>query len=253
MLVKPQIMIRTHLLTFLALFLFIQASGQVGISTTTPQGALDVTSTDGGVLLPRFALASTTDVATVTNPNGGALAISTIVFNDGTGGLSPAGFYYWSGTNWTPLFDNSPRVYVGKAIINGAGNITITGIPFQPRHVSFTAYSNIESYNVNASGATNNNGKDNSFGGMKGFARQDAGSITQQVINGGGSGNSINSISRYASDSHCIGVRYGNQNGGSNGINSAVLTSFNPDGFTLNVDSYVNNENLVIIYEAHRY
>ena len=77
--------------------------------------------------------------------------------------------------------------------------------------------------------------------------------VDQQVINGGGSGNSINSISRYTSDSHCVGVRYGNQNGASNGINSATLTSFNSDGFTLNVDSYLTNENLVIIYEAYRY
>lgn len=244
---------RNYLLSLLILFLCCNAFAQVGISNTSPQAALDITSSENGVLLPRIALSSLTDATTVVNPNGGALVTSTLVFNDGTAGLTPAGFYYWNGTQWTPLIDNSVSVYVGKAIINSAGNLNITGVPFRPKRVTFTAYANIESYNVNASGATNSNGKDNSFGSMKGFARQDAVGIAQQVINGGGSGNSINSISRFASDSHCIGVRYGNQNGASTGITTAVLSSFNADGFTLNVDSFLANENLVIIYEAYRY
>lgn len=51
----------------------------------------------------------------------------------------------------------------------------------------------------------------------------------------GGHGNSINDISRYASNSNCIGVRYGNQNGDDLGKITAYLSSFNTNGFTLSV------------------
>ena len=143
----------------------------MGISTTSPEAALDVTSSNNGILIPRVALTSISSATPVVNPNGGgAPVVSTLVYNNGTGGLSPAGFYFWNGSSWSQLIDNTPNVYVGKAIISSAGTMTITGVPFQPKRVTFTAYANIETYNVNASGNTNNNGKDNSFGFMKGFA-----------------------------------------------------------------------------------
>ena len=251
------------------LILAISTTAQVGISTTTPEAALDVTSTDSGVLIPRVALTSTGDVTTVTNPNGGGTpVVSTLVYNDGTGGLSPAGFYFWNGTEWRQLIDNKPDVYVGKFIINStnvdaSGNIDISTIPFQPRQITFTAYANVEAYNLDNDNEVGNNVNrvENVFGSMKGFARDDGGATpTQQIIYVGGSGNSINDISRYASDSHCIGVRYADQNGSTSasqyGITSARLTSFNVDGFSLNVDSYVDDgddEGLVVIYEAYRY
>jgi len=224
---------------------------QVGIGTNSPEGALDVQSTSEGVLIPRVALNSLTDIITVTNPSGMPLVESTLVYNTGAGGLSTVGFFYWNGMQWTQLADNSSKVYAGKAIINAAGNLTITGLPFQPSSVSFTAYANVDAYALNSDNGVgnNNNGIPNAFGYMKGYARVSGGIIDQQVIYGGGSGNSINDISRYASASHCIGLRYSNNNGNSLGITSAVLTGFTANGFTLNVDSYVDN--VVILFEAH--
>lgn len=145
-----------------------------------------------------------------------------------------------------------PRFYAGKFQITTTGNITISGLPFQPTTITFVGYANIENYNINSdNGVGNNNtGIANSYGYMKGFARNDGATISQQVICSGGSGNSINDISRYASDSHCIGIRYGNQNGDNLGITSAILTTFNSNGFTLNVDSFADG--LVILFEAHR-
>ncbi|PVW14302.1 hypothetical protein [Marixanthomonas spongiae] len=214
---------------------------------------MDVTSSDSGILIPRVALSSDTDVTTVTNPNGGgAPVVSTLVYNDGTSGLTPAGFYFWNGSSWSKLIDTTPDVYFGKAIINSTGNIDITGIPFQPKRVVFTAYANVDSYNLNtnSSGANNNNTKENTFGSMKGYAFEMGRTITQQVIFNGGSGNSINNISRYASSSHCIGLRYTNNNGSDLGLTNASLTSFKADGFRLNVTTLTDN--VVVLYEAYR-
>ena len=63
-------------------FLFspiIQA--QIGIGTTTPEGAIDVAGNNSGLLFPRVSLQSMRDVTTVVNPNGGSLAAGTTVFN----------------------------------------------------------------------------------------------------------------------------------------------------------------------------
>ncbi|UAB81703.1 hypothetical protein INR76_02805 [Marixanthomonas sp. SCSIO 43207] len=244
------------------LILAISTTAQVGISTTTPEAALDVTSTDSGVLIPRVVLDDINDYTPVTNPNGGgAPVVSTLVYNDGTGGLSPAGFYFWNGTEWRQLIDNKPDVYVGKFIINStnvdaSGNIDISTIPFQPKRVTFTAYANVDEYiqNAKSSGSNNNNTKENTFGSMKGFARVDPtvpSGISQQVIFNGGSGNSINNISRYASSSHCIGLRYTNNNGDNLGLTNASLTSFLSNGFRLDVSTLTDN--VVVIYEAYRY
>ena len=85
---------------------------------------------------------------------------------------------------------------------------------------------------------------------MAGFATNHGGTIAQQVIYVGGNGNSINDISRYASDSRSIGIRYSNQNGDNLGLTAAQVTRFNGDGFTINVTDHT--ENIVVLYEAYR-
>jgi len=86
-------------------FVFIFNSmlfAQVGVGTTTPKAALDVTSTNQGFLMPRIALTAT-NVPTLINPNGGALEVGTMVFNtantSGTYGVKK-GLYYWDGSYW---------------------------------------------------------------------------------------------------------------------------------------------------------
>ncbi|MDI1256783.1 MAG: hypothetical protein PSV16_11860 [Flavobacterium sp.] len=79
------------------------ATAQVGIGTSSPEGALDIKNTQNGVLMVRTSLTSATDVTTITNPNGGALVVSTIVYSDGLSGLKPAGYYFWSGSSWSPM------------------------------------------------------------------------------------------------------------------------------------------------------
>jgi hypothetical protein len=70
---------------------------QVGIGTITPNAALDVTSTDDGILVPRIALVNTT-TATVATPTTSEIVYNTATVNDVT-----PGFYYWNGTIWVRI------------------------------------------------------------------------------------------------------------------------------------------------------
>lgn len=75
------------------LFLITFASNaQVGVGTTTPAGALDITSTNDGLLIPRVALTSTT-TATILTPTK-----SELVYNTATAGDVTPGYYYWETT-----------------------------------------------------------------------------------------------------------------------------------------------------------
>jgi hypothetical protein len=78
----------------------------IGISVTgvvpDPSAGLDVNFTNKGVLIPRIALTSNTDVTTIPSP-----ALSLLVYNTGTGGLTPAGYYYWDGSQWVQLLTST--------------------------------------------------------------------------------------------------------------------------------------------------
>ncbi|UPQ78067.1 hypothetical protein M0M57_10580 [Flavobacterium azooxidireducens] len=63
---------------------------QVGIGTTAPNGALDITSTNEGLLIPRVALVNTTTVTVLTG------TASELVYNTATSGDVTPGFYYLS-------------------------------------------------------------------------------------------------------------------------------------------------------------
>ena len=83
--------------------LFFTANyAQVGINTTSPNAALDVTSTDNGLLIPRVALTASNVASPLTLPT-----ISELVYNTATAGTFPnnvtPGFYYWDGAKWVRL------------------------------------------------------------------------------------------------------------------------------------------------------
>jgi hypothetical protein len=189
----------------------------------------------------------------------------------------------YDGTNFIIIAINntSPSVYTGSFIItapNGSNNIlsstfdqTITNIPFLPSQITFVAHTNIEAFPTSGDNQDGNNSNtiQNTAGSMNGFVRNDGtASFLQQVIFIAAHGNSINDISRYASNQHCLGLRYTNQNGDNLGIINATLASFDTNntsfGFTLNVKysrgdfSLGNNftdifdENLIVFYTAHR-
>ena len=114
---------------YITLFLLIVISSlhaQVGIGTTTPatSSALDITSTNKGLLIPRVALISTSDVATIASP-----VTSLLVYNSG---FLPNGYYYWNGTLWVLLAtgNNTDWSVTGNSGTNPANNfIGTTDVP----------------------------------------------------------------------------------------------------------------------------
>ncbi len=89
-------------LLFLTVFVSVITNftmAQVGVGTTTPAGALDVTSTTDGFLAPRIALTNTT-TATVVTPT-----TAELVYNTATAGDVTPGYYYWDGAKWVRLLN----------------------------------------------------------------------------------------------------------------------------------------------------
>lgn len=200
--------------------------------------------------------ADISEINSVTNPN-----IGSIVFN-----LDDGEVYRYTGTTngWQKGF-SEPRVYVGSFIISQTSLVqNITGLPFKPSTITFTAHANVESFNINSDNdvGNNNTGINNSFGSMNGFARleSDGTTRTQNVIYVGGHGNSINDISRFSSDVDAVAIRYGSQNGDFLGSITSKVTTFNTDGFTVTstytiedgANTDVNDEDLIVLYTAYK-
>lgn len=121
------------------LFSIVISKAQVGIGTTSPEAALDITASDNGLLIPRVALTSTSTVAPVTTGT-----TSELVYNTASTGDVTPGFYYLStpigpwirlGTA-TPFVETDPQVsstttnrvpkWNGSTLVNGV--ITDIGV-----------------------------------------------------------------------------------------------------------------------------
>lgn len=109
----------------------ISIHAQVGIGTSTPNGALDIESANNGLLIPRVALISTTDLTTVITGTESELVYNTTPASGFTD-VSP-GFYYLSSPTgpWIRLGDGSsgppppppPPVDAGWSLTGNAGII----------------------------------------------------------------------------------------------------------------------------------
>jgi hypothetical protein len=101
-----------NITTFLLIFIVFNAPAQIGVNTTVPSGMLDVSSATNGLLIPRVALTANNVAAPVVNPQGGALAISTMVYNTnpvaGVNGVS-TGYHYWDGARWISFTGSNSR------------------------------------------------------------------------------------------------------------------------------------------------
>jgi len=101
-----------NITAFLLIFIVFNAPAQIGVNTTVPSGMLDVSSATNGLLIPRVALTANNVALPVVNPQGGALAISTMVYNTnpvaGVNGVS-TGYHYWDGARWVSFTGTNSR------------------------------------------------------------------------------------------------------------------------------------------------
>lgn len=89
-----------HILFLFSILTAFTAFPQVGINTTNPHSSsmLDITASDKGLLIPRVGLTSVNDLTTIPNPE-----TSLLVYKIGPSFGMPNGFYYFDGTQWSPL------------------------------------------------------------------------------------------------------------------------------------------------------
>lgn len=126
-------MIKNTILSIALIISFFNSTssfGQVGIGTTTPLGALDITSTDDGILIPRVALTASSSALPLTAPT-----TSEMVYNTATVADVTPGYYYWNGTTWIRLSTGSvvetdPQVSstTGNAVPKWNGTTLVDGI-----------------------------------------------------------------------------------------------------------------------------
>lgn len=99
-------------------------NAQVGIGTTTPNAALNVSSNNDGILVPRIALTSLTDAVTILT-----LQDSEMIYNTATAGVAPnnvtPGYYYWStvGATWVRLLSSQNNDW---SLVGNSGTIAGT-------------------------------------------------------------------------------------------------------------------------------
>jgi len=81
-------------------------NGSMGIGTNSPTAKLEVSAVDEGILIPRIALVGLNVSTPLTAPT-----VSELIYNTATAGTAPnnviPGFYYWQGTQWVSMSDNS--------------------------------------------------------------------------------------------------------------------------------------------------
>lgn len=79
--------------------------GQVGIGTENPNPSaiLDLEANNKGILIPRVALTGLTDNTTISEGN----VESILVYNTTVSSELKKGYYYWSGTQWEMLANQS--------------------------------------------------------------------------------------------------------------------------------------------------
>lgn len=117
LIVIKNILMKTTLYTLCILLFTLSLQAQVGIGTTAPQAAFDVTSTNSGILIPRVALTSLSDISPLTVGTESELVYNTEDINDVT-----PGFYYLSSAT-------GPWVRFGGAtgwLTTGNADITAT-------------------------------------------------------------------------------------------------------------------------------
>ena len=162
---------RNSITAYLMLFSSLVYS-QVGINTANPAAALDITSTNDGILIPRVALLSTSSLST----SSGTIITPTaseLVYNTATVADVTPGFYYLNptATGWIRLGNDNLGNHSATTALNmNSNNITNANIVQAATNLSLNPTSGNVGIGTNApaqkltvaGGETGNIGMDNS-------------------------------------------------------------------------------------------
>ena len=131
---------KTTITIFILLLNTYFINAQVGIDNTNPQAALDITSTNDGLLIPRVALTNTI-TATVITPT-----TSELVYNTATSGTAPnnviPGFYYWDGSQWVSIKNTINASGDGWSLTGNATTVDGTNFIGTTDDIPFTIKAN---------------------------------------------------------------------------------------------------------------
>lgn len=111
-----------YLLLFIAFNACTWMFSQIGIGSFSvdPSAALDVNSSNKGVLLPSISLLSNDDVSTIVAPVTGLLIYNSATAGSGANKVIP-GYYFYNGLNWELLnYNNTDKINLQT------GNYTLT-------------------------------------------------------------------------------------------------------------------------------
>jgi trimeric autotransporter adhesin len=196
-------------LFLLTVFLYsVKTEAQVGIGTTVPDGALDITSTTDGLLIPRVALTITTSALPLTLPTASELVYNTATVADVT-----PGYYFWNGTIWVRLAtgaNNDWSILGNTGIVDGtnfigtaaltnvdvafrrnnlpSGKISLTSTSFGVGALNVGAATTSTAFGTNA--LTLNTGGNNVAVGNNSLAANTTGTLNTSVGNSALAGNS---------------------------------------------------------------
>lgn len=183
------------------------SQAQVGVGTTTPNGALDVTSTTNGFVPPRVALSATNVAAPITNPNGGGNPVAgTVVYNTATAGTSPnnvaPGLYYWDGTRWV-AFAGSPGG-LDWSLTGNTGTTIASNFLGTSDNVDFAIRTNnTEKIRVRTDGNVGINNVGNAFGKLR-VTNTGAGNDAIQAVNNDDATGKANAV--WATNTNATGI-----------------------------------------------
>ena len=127
--------------------------GQVGISTTSPQAALDIDVNTSGLLPPRVKLVKTDQASPIINPNGGDLVDGTIVYNTETVNDVVPGYYYWEIDKWIRFVsecccDDDGLKFIEQSLANVSGVNNNVDLELD------SANANVDAFKINHDGAS---------------------------------------------------------------------------------------------------
>jgi len=121
-------------MTIIRTQVFAQNLG-IGPDTFDPDASagVEMRFSNKGLLIPRVALTSVTDATTIPSP-----APSLLVYNLGTNGLTPAGYYYWDGSQWVKFATGTIAAITSIGPGTSGTETSSSGLTFSPNPITTT-------------------------------------------------------------------------------------------------------------------